>query len=92
MRSRCARCADRVFGCGWPARGSRPATVNCSAFPFSAPTLLVWGRSDRLIPPVYAERFQALIPQAELALIDAAGHMLPYEQPEAFVSAVTRFL
>jgi pimeloyl-ACP methyl ester carboxylesterase len=58
----------------------------------TAPTLLVWGRSDRLIPPVYAERFQALIPQAELALIDAAGHMLPYEQPEAFVSAVTRFL
>ena len=58
----------------------------------TAPTLLVWGKSDRLIPPVYADRFQALIPHAELALIDAAGHMVPYEQPEAFVSAVSQFL
>ena len=58
----------------------------------TAPTLVVWGKSDRLIPPVYADRFQALIPHAELTVIDAAGHMLPYEQPEAFVAAVTRFL
>lgn len=58
----------------------------------TAPTLLLWGQSDRLIPPVYAERFRALIPQAELMLIDQAGHMLPYEQPGAFVPAVSRFL
>jgi pimeloyl-ACP methyl ester carboxylesterase len=58
----------------------------------SAPTLLLWGRSDRLIPPVYADRFQALIPHAEVKLIDAAGHMLPYEQPDAFVAAISDFL
>jgi pimeloyl-ACP methyl ester carboxylesterase len=58
----------------------------------TAPTLLVWGRGDRLIPPVYADRFQALVPGAELTLIEAAGHMLPYEQPAAFVGAVSRFL
>jgi pimeloyl-ACP methyl ester carboxylesterase len=58
----------------------------------TAPTLLLWGKSDRLIPPVYTERFRALIPHAELTLIDQAGHMLPYEQPEAFVAAVSRFL
>jgi pimeloyl-ACP methyl ester carboxylesterase len=58
----------------------------------SAPTLLLWGKSDRLIPPVYADRFQKLIPQATLELIDEAGHMLPYEQPDAFIAAVTRFL
>lgn len=58
----------------------------------TAPTLVVWGTSDRLIPPVYADRFQALIPHAELTRIDAAGHMLPYEQPEAFVAALNRFL
>lgn len=55
-------------------------------------TLLLWGKSDRLIPPVYADRFKALIPNAQLELIDAAGHMLPYEQPQAFVDAVRRFL
>jgi len=58
----------------------------------TAPTLLLWGKSDRLIPPVYADRFKTLIPHAELQLVDAAGHMLPYEQPAAFVAAVTRFL
>jgi pimeloyl-ACP methyl ester carboxylesterase len=58
----------------------------------TAPTLVVWGKSDKLIPPVYADRFKALIPQAELVQIAEAGHMVPYEQPEAFVSAVTRFL
>jgi pimeloyl-ACP methyl ester carboxylesterase len=57
-----------------------------------APTLLVWGKSDRLIPPVYADRFRALIPHAQLALIDRAGHMVPYERPDDFVAAVTRFL
>jgi pimeloyl-ACP methyl ester carboxylesterase len=58
----------------------------------TAPTLLVWGTSDALIPPVYAEYWKKLIPQAELALIDKAGHMPSYEQPEAFVAAVSRFL
>jgi pimeloyl-ACP methyl ester carboxylesterase len=58
----------------------------------TAPTLVVWGKSDKLIPPVYAERFKALIPQAEVVQIAEAGHMVPYEQPAAFVSAVTRFL
>jgi pimeloyl-ACP methyl ester carboxylesterase len=58
----------------------------------TTPTLLLWGKQDRLIPPLYADRFKALIPHAELTLIDAAGHMLPYEQPEAFVAALTRFL
>jgi len=58
----------------------------------TAPTLLLWGKSDKLIPPVYAERFRALIPRAELIQIDQAGHMVPYEQPETFVTAVSRFL
>ena len=57
-----------------------------------APTLLVWGTSDRLIPPVYADRFQAHIPHARKTLIEAAGHMLPYEQSDAFVEAVHGFL
>lgn len=58
----------------------------------TAPTLVVWGKSDTLIPPVYADRFKALIPQAEVVQIAEAGHMVPYEQAKAFVAAVTRFL
>lgn len=58
----------------------------------TAPTLLLWGKNDKLILPVYAERFRALIPHAELALIDQAGHMVPYEQPTEFVRLTAAFL
>jgi pimeloyl-ACP methyl ester carboxylesterase len=58
----------------------------------AAPTLLVWGRQDKLIPLVYAERFRELIPQAQLAVIDAAGHMVPYEQPEKTAAEIERFI
>jgi pimeloyl-ACP methyl ester carboxylesterase len=57
-----------------------------------APTLLVWGRDDKLIPTVYAERYQALIPNARLVVIEAAGHMVPYEQPEKTAAEIERFL
>jgi pimeloyl-ACP methyl ester carboxylesterase len=57
-----------------------------------APTAFLWGRNDRLIPIVYAERWKELIPAARLDVIDNAGHMLPYERPLEFVAAVGRFL
>ena len=58
----------------------------------TAPTLVVWGAVDRLIVPAYAQRWARLIPGATVELIPNAAHMLPYEQPQAFVSAVSRFL
>ena len=57
-----------------------------------AETLVVWGALDRLIVPAYAERWKSLIPGARVVTIDGAGHMLPYEQPEAFVRTLTDFL
>jgi len=58
----------------------------------TADTLIVWGRDDKFIGPVYAERFQELLPSAQIAWIDAAGHMVPYEQPDAVAEAITKFL
>ena len=58
----------------------------------TAETLLVWGASDKLIIPAYAERWQSLIPRARVEMIQGAGHMLPYEQQDAFVQAVQKFL
>ena len=49
----------------------------------SANTQLIWGKSDRLIPPMYGDEFKKLIKHADLHMIDAAGHMVQYEQPEA---------
>jgi len=57
-----------------------------------AETLILWGAGDRLIPPVYAERWAKLIAGAKVSILADAGHMLPYEQPEAFPAAVSAFL
>jgi pimeloyl-ACP methyl ester carboxylesterase len=58
----------------------------------AAETLVLWGAVDRLIVPAYAERWKTLIPHARVEVIGEAGHMLPYEQPDAFARAVTGFL
>jgi pimeloyl-ACP methyl ester carboxylesterase len=58
----------------------------------TAETLLVWGAQDKLIIPAYAQQWQRLIPTARVEMIEGAGHMLPYEQPDAFVQAVQKFL
>jgi len=57
-----------------------------------AETLLVWGTSDALIGDAYAERWKESIAGSRLVRIQEAGHMVPYEQPEVFVSAVAGFL
>jgi pimeloyl-ACP methyl ester carboxylesterase len=58
----------------------------------AAPTLVLWGAEDRLMPPVYAKRWAELLPRAAVEMIPEGGHMLPYERPEAFAAAVSRFL
>ena len=58
----------------------------------TAQTLVLWGEADRLIVPAYAQRWARLIPGAQVQMIPGAGHMLPYEQPQAFVDALARFL
>ena len=55
-------------------------------------TLVVWGEGDRLVPPVYAKRWAELLPWATVAMVADAGHMVPYEQPEALAREVSNFL
>ena len=55
-----------------------------------AKTVIVWGDSDRLIPPVYAHPFRKGIKGAELVSIPEAGHMVILEKTAAVVDAVLR--
>jgi pimeloyl-ACP methyl ester carboxylesterase len=57
-----------------------------------APTLVVHGTSDGLIPTVYAQEFGRLIPNARVQQIDQAGHLPMVEREDAFISAVETFL
>jgi pimeloyl-ACP methyl ester carboxylesterase len=58
----------------------------------AAPTLIIHGASDRLIPPRNGELIAARIPQAKLVTIPHAGHMLATDQPEATHRALAEFL
>jgi pimeloyl-ACP methyl ester carboxylesterase len=54
-----------------------------------AKTVVVWGDSDRLIPPVYAHGFKKGIAGAQLVSIPEAGHMVIIEKTAAVVEAIS---
>jgi pimeloyl-ACP methyl ester carboxylesterase len=58
----------------------------------AAPTLIIWGASDKIVPPHYAQDFSARIVGSRIAKIAAAGHLPHVEQPDATLAALTPFL
>jgi pimeloyl-ACP methyl ester carboxylesterase len=58
----------------------------------AAPTLILWGRDDRIINPNYADIFADGIAHARVALIDQAGHLPHLEQTEAVTGLIDDFL
>lgn len=58
----------------------------------AAPALLVWGASDRIVAPSYADEFARRITGARIARIEQAGHLPHLEQPEAVAQAIGRFV
>jgi pimeloyl-ACP methyl ester carboxylesterase len=56
------------------------------------PTLLVRGESDGIVSAEYLARYAALLPQARIETIAAAGHLPHVEQPQATFSRIQRFL
>jgi pimeloyl-ACP methyl ester carboxylesterase len=55
------------------------------------PTLIVWGREDKLIPLNFAERFHKEITGSRLEVIDNCGHMPHVECADKFNHALLRF-
>jgi pimeloyl-ACP methyl ester carboxylesterase len=58
----------------------------------AAPTLLVWGEEDRLVPVEYAEDFAAGLPGAERLVVGGAGHMVTIERPDEVLARIDEFL
>ena len=67
-----------------PKLAKRLHRINC-------PTLLVWGDSDRLIPPAYGRAYQQQIPGARLELIPKCGHLPMFERENEFVELIAAF-
>jgi pimeloyl-ACP methyl ester carboxylesterase len=56
----------------------------------TAKTLIVWGKEDTLIPPVYGDAFKKAISKSKLIRIARAGHAVGQEKPEAVLEAIRR--
>jgi pimeloyl-ACP methyl ester carboxylesterase len=54
------------------------------------PTLVVWGRHDRIFPAAFAMKLAREIPDSRLELMDA-GHSPQEERPAQFVAVVREF-
>jgi len=68
------------------------ADVRAEARSIRAPTLLLWGERDALVPPALATAWREAIPHARLVVLEGAGHVPMVERPRAFASAVGGFL
>lgn len=76
-------------------RGVRPAILNPlleNLGRIRAPTLIIWGKHDRILPLRHAYRAKAEIPGATLHVFEKCGHMPNFEYPEKFNDLVTAFL
>jgi pimeloyl-ACP methyl ester carboxylesterase len=57
-----------------------------------APSLIVWGRQDAIVPVECGELFQQALPNATLKVIEHCGHTPANEKPQEFLHVVTEFL
>jgi pimeloyl-ACP methyl ester carboxylesterase len=53
-----------------------------------APTLVVWGADDRILPIAHAEVFANSIPGARKLIVGDCGHWVQHEQPDALAAAI----
>ena len=57
-----------------------------------APTLVVWGENDRIVPVSAGERIAAAMPSARLEVIAGAGHLPHIENPELVIPLLKRHM
>ena len=58
--------------------------LTTAAEALTADTLLVWGAVDGIAPLAQAETLRGRMPNAQLAVVDGAGHLPMAERPETF--------
>lgn len=58
----------------------------------AVPTRFVWGRQDQLAEPAIGEGVARQMSDGQLAVIEDAGHMPQFDQPQAVAAVVNPFL
>jgi pimeloyl-ACP methyl ester carboxylesterase len=88
---------EQIAGVGTP--GFLPALDAVTDYPLrdrlpeiACPTLLVWGRGDRIVPVADADVFEELVPDARKVVWDDTGHVPMLEHPDRFNQLLVDFL
>ena len=58
----------------------------------TAPTLLVWGSRDSLVPPALGPQVRDALQDGTLLVLPGAGHVPNYDRPREFNEAILTFL
>ena len=74
------------------ARMDREPTMASRVGEITAPTLILFGKQDRLINPTAAGTFHDRIAGSEVVLLDGIGHLPMEEAPDATAAAILDFL
>jgi pimeloyl-ACP methyl ester carboxylesterase len=57
-----------------------------------APTLVIWGEHDALVPLAFAQQLAQYLRYEELVVIKGAGHVPMWDRPQDFNRVLTKFL
>ncbi len=93
LRSRAARQAFlRTLRAGVDVRGQVITMLDRCYLAEGLPTLIIWGRRDRVIPVRHAQIARAAMPDSHLEIFERSGHFPHHDDPERFASVLERFL
>lgn len=76
---------------GWEPRWFNP-DLEKWLHRITVPTQVVWGREDKLLPSVYAQRWGERVKGAEVTMIDGCGHSPHIEKVDRVAEKVLAFL
>ena len=80
---RASEAAARIF---WPLGNTK---LEKRLPLITAPTLLLWGAEDRIMPRGYAERFaRGIAGKTEVRIIPGAGHLAELDKPDEVAAAI----
>jgi pimeloyl-ACP methyl ester carboxylesterase len=86
-QTRAAEAAARIF---WPLGNTR---LERRLPLIKAPTLLLWGAQDRLLPPSYAEAIRKQMhAKIETEIIAGAGHLAELDKPDEVAARILSFM
>lgn len=66
--------------------------LRSSAAKITVPTLVLWGSADTITPLADGRTFAHCIPNAQLKIIDGAGHLVHQEQPQRIAELIRQFV